>query len=141
MVRSHAEVRNSLVEQMHSLGLRIISSDATLESSVVRRTLPRVDDGFYGDGVAVLSDSAPASATISNMRVEDSSRAGIANFGASVSIAGTHVQCAALMLDGEIYDGYSFVFEDRGGNTCGCPIANGICKSASAGLAPPDPIQ
>ncbi len=138
--RANATVRGSLVEQSHDVGLAVAASDTLVEGTVVRATLPRLSDGFFGDGVAVFSaHDALASATITGALIADSPRAGLASFGAFVSLGSTRIQCAGYELEGEPFGGQDFVFEDRGGNGCGCPTADGVCVAESAGLAPPEP--
>jgi hypothetical protein len=132
-------VVGSLVEQSHEVGLFVAGSDALVEGTVVRDTLPCLLDGFFGDGIAVFSDQAPASATITGAFIADSARAGLSNFGAFVSLGSTRIQCAGYELEGEPYQGLDFVFEDLGENGCGCPTADGKCVAESAGLAPPEP--
>ena len=136
---ANATVRGSLVEQNHDIGLFVSSSDALVEGTVVRTTLPQASDGFFGDGIAVFSLEAPASATITGTLIADSARAGLSNFGAIVSLGSTRIQCAGYELEGEAYEDQDFVFEDRGDNGCGCPIADGKCAAVGAGLAPPEP--
>jgi hypothetical protein len=134
-----AHVQRSLIEQNRDIGLFVSGSDVSVEATVVRQTRARASDGLFGDGVVVFSERAPARATVSNVRIETSSRTGVANFGAFVSLGMTRIQCAAIALNGESYREQPFVFEDRGDNNCGCPIADSPCKSQSAGLVPPDP--
>jgi hypothetical protein len=95
-------VLGSLVEECHEFGLSVIGSDATLEASVVRATAARTADGLFGDGVAVFGPTAQAAAaTLSGVRIEESARAGLASFGAFVSLASTSIRCAAFELAGE----------------------------------------
>jgi len=49
------------------------------------------------------------------------------------------VQCASFDLEGEA-QGQAFTFEDRGGNRCGCPVADAECIAVSPGLEPPGAI-
>jgi len=50
----------------------------------------------------------------------------------------TSVQCAQFSLNGQTYGGGTFVFEDRGGNVCGCPPEEAACKVSTVELAPPE---
>ena len=138
--RASATVRGSLVEQNYDVGLLVMGSDATVEATVVRATQPAVADGFFGDGVSVVSHQGLASAALSVVLIDESARAGVASFGGMVSLHSVVVRCAAFALNGETYDGHDFDFEDGGGNACGCPQADGICKSVSAGLEPPEAL-
>jgi hypothetical protein len=85
----------------------------------------------------VLRNAAPASATVFNTSIEQSTRAGLTTFGATVSLGGSRIRCAAFALTGEPYLGSDFILEDGGGNTCGCDGDAGACKLVSVGLEPP----
>lgn len=142
--RANATIRGSFVAQNFDLGIFIGGSDVILDATVVRDTWARAA-GTFGDGVTVArgyaSDGEPpgASATMTNMAIERTARAGVSNFGAYLSLAGTVILCTPFALDGEIADGVDFVIEDLGNNACGCPTADGQCKAVSAGLTPPAP--
>jgi len=135
--RASATITGSLIEQNHDIGLLVSESDASVEASVIRATSPRVLDGLFGDGMVVVGDVAAGSATVIQSRIEDSTRAGVASFGASVSLESTRIQCAAFELAGEAFGTQAFAFDDRLNNLCGCPIANATCKVVTAGLEPP----
>jgi hypothetical protein len=135
-----ASVKGSLVERSHDIGLYVGGSDLVVEGTVVRDTLPRLSDGFFGDGLDVFGEEALASATITGGLVANSARAGLASFGASVSLGSTRIQCAGYELEGEPLEGQDFVFEDLGGNGCGCPTADDVCVVQSAWLEPPEPV-
>jgi hypothetical protein len=138
---ARATVSGLLVEQSRDAGVFVEGSEASIDHSVVRATLPRTFDGLFGDGIAALSLTAPTVTRITTTRVEQSARAGVSNFGASVAIASTHIQCGAFALEGDPFQGFGFAFEDGGGNACGCPNADGACKVVSSGLAPPDGLH
>jgi hypothetical protein len=144
--RANVTIRGSVVAQNHDIGIFIGGSDVIMDATVVRDTWPRAADGNFGDGVVVMSayvldgEPPPASATLTNMAIARSARAGLSSFGGDLSLAGTAITCAAFGLDGEVIDGDDFVIEDRGNNACGCPNADGQCTAVSAGLAPPTPL-
>ncbi len=139
--RASATLSGSLVEQNHEVGLFVLGSDASIDALVVRATSAQASNGLFGDGIAVASDIAPATAALARVRIDDSDRAGLSNFGASVSLGATRIGCAAFALAGEPLDGQDFHYEDRGDNLCGCPSADGDCKAVSAGLSPPEPVS
>jgi parallel beta helix pectate lyase-like protein len=139
-LRANATITGSLIEHTHEVGLLIAGSDANVEASIIRATSPRPGDGLYGDGVVVASFFGPAGATITRSRIDDSARAGLSSFGAFVALGSTHIRCAGIPLTGDPFDGQTFVLEDRGDNRCGCPSADGPCRSVSAGLEPPQPL-
>jgi hypothetical protein len=134
---SMATVTRSLVEHNQSFGVVVADSDGAIEASVVRATAARDLDGLFGDGIVVIGGSGAA---MSNVLIEESARAGLAGFGAFVSLGATHVRCAAFELEGESYAGKAHAFEDRGDNRCGCPSVDHACRVVSHGLAPPDPL-
>ncbi len=139
---SSAVVTGSLVERSHDLGLCVSDSEARLEGLVVRTTLARLADGQFGDGLVVVSEHGPARAVIAASWVTESARAGLASFGAEVTLGGSALNCNnAFDLTGELFLEQPFVFEDLGGNGCGCPEPSGACKAISAGLAPPESVD
>ncbi|RLB60052.1 MAG: hypothetical protein DRI90_14605 [Deltaproteobacteria bacterium] len=138
--RASANVTRSLIEHNHEFGLLVASSDANVDATVVRATLSNASYNLFGDGLSVLNKTAPGSATLTNLLIADSARAGLATFGSFVSLADTHIRCAAFPLNGEPFEGSDFELDDRGGNSCGCPTADDTCKLISAGLQPPDPL-
>lgn len=140
-----AVVKGSLVEDSHEVGVVVNLASATLEGLLVRATLPRASDGFFGDGVAVASafvQSTPtaAVAVVTHSRIEKNARAGLGNFGAQVALYGNALSCNAVDLNGESVLGLSPSFDDLGSNGCGCPEATIVCAAKSSGLAPPDAI-
>jgi len=94
-------------------------------------------EGTFGDGIDVWSEAAPASLTLTSSLIEGATRAGVASFGSTVSIADTVLECDQIVLDGEgDYD-----FDDRGGNTCRCDGTTEACKVLSSMLVPPPPPE
>jgi hypothetical protein len=51
--RSTAEVRSSLVEGNHDMGIQASGADVTIDSTVLRNTLPRASDAFFGRGLQI----------------------------------------------------------------------------------------
>jgi hypothetical protein len=135
---STATIRNSLVERNHVWGIGVLGSSATIESTLIRATLPN-DEGWFGDGIFVMSagDTRPAVVSLSSVVIESSARAGLSNFGGHVDMADTTIQCSAFDIEGEPFGEKPFVFNDLGGNLCGCPEANRACEVVSANLEPP----
>ncbi len=139
-MQATASVTRSLIEQNHEIGLAVIGSIVTLDATVVRDTWPAAADGLYGDGVSIVRRAAASSTAITNTLIADSSRAGLATFGAFVSLANSHLRCAAFELTGESHDSGDFEVVDSGGNLCGCPSSLDSCHLVSAGLDPPPPL-
>ncbi len=95
-------------------------------------------DGLFGDGVVVLSDRSPASAHVGNCAVQGSARAGLATFGAPVTLGESLFDCNRIHLNGETHEGAAFSFDDLGGNACECMGETLACKVQSAILEPPE---
>jgi len=138
--RSFAQVRNAIFERSHSAGIAVHDSDATLDNSWVLDTKAR-PDGLFGDGVMASSQGTLVTIVATGMRVERSARAGVSAFGGSVSLSDTAIVCYAFALNGSASAGRAFDIQDRGGNTCGCPLADDTCKLTSEALTPPDPLH
>jgi hypothetical protein len=138
-VTSNATIRTTLIDGSHDMDLFAAGGQVNVEASAVRNTVARAADGFYGDGVAVFGADAATLVTLSNVRIDESARAGFANFSATTSLGGTRIGCASFALAGERHQGQDYSFEDRGDNLCGCPTASDVCKVVSAGLQPPEP--
>ncbi|MEZ4301060.1 MAG: right-handed parallel beta-helix repeat-containing protein [Polyangiaceae bacterium] len=138
--RSSLLLRTSLIDGSHDFGVAVASSDLTVESTVVRGTLPGTD-GSAGDGIAVFTTTPdPSTATITGSRVESNARAGVSFFSAAVTLTSSAVVCNALDLDGEVtIEGQPNTFTD-GGNLCGCEVQSSTCVVWSAGLSPPSQI-
>ena len=139
--RGKATVLRSLLERCLDAGIVVTNADATLQSSIVRDVSARAVDGQYGDGVAawrleeMTDDPNPhASVTIEGSRIERSARAGIASFGATVSLTSSVLSCHPISLNGERDDDVDFTFDDRGSNLCGCDDAETSCKVLSSSL-------
>jgi hypothetical protein len=133
-------VRTSLVERSHGIAILVSGSTGTIESSLVVDTQPDGNDNF-GDGIVVAFESAPASVTLTGLRIDRSARAALGAFGAYVGLSGSALSCQAFDLDSEDYLGSAPELDDLGGNRCGCPDASLPCKAVSAGLQPPEAIE
>jgi hypothetical protein len=134
-------VTGSLIEENHDYGIVAMGSDVTIDGSVVRDTQAQPADGLFGDGIGILGVPVLGGrATLTRTLVEDSARAGIANFGALVELGATRVICATIDVTGETVANTEAVFDDGGDNLCGCPEADMTCKVVNAGLQPPTPV-
>ncbi|MDI3283432.1 right-handed parallel beta-helix repeat-containing protein [Polyangium sp. 15x6] len=139
--RANAEVYACLIEDNHESGIFVVNSDATIESTLVRGTTPnQYEQG--GDGITAASDPAfvstwgalPPSVAIAETRVENNTRAGIANFGSTIQVVSSQLVCHKFDLNGENEAGYDWSFEGSHDNLCGCPEPTGQCGAKSAGL-------
>jgi hypothetical protein len=136
---AHATLTNVLIEDNVDSGVAIANAQATLQSCVIRRTLADANARF-GDGLAVYSELAPASASVTATIVESSARGALSAFGATLSYAGTALRDQSFDLIGERIGQSAYVIENLGGNCCDCPTANDECVVESAGFEPPAPL-
>lgn len=133
-----------VIADNHRVGITVLSSAATLRHGSVRGTLVSAADGNYGDGISVQTREGPASLFVDRCSLEGNARAGLSNFGASVTLGGSELTCNAIDLNGETtYAAYdnAFTFEDTGGNTCGCGDTDVQCAVQSSGLEPQPPPE
>ena len=113
---ANVTLRGSLVEGNHEAGVIAVGADLCLEATVVSETQP--SQAGFGDGVTVAYLMVPASLTIIDSQIEHNQRAGVSNFGSTVTIGSTGIDCHPIDLDGETYKQLSAVFSDLGGNDC-----------------------
>jgi len=137
---SNIVVRWSRIERCLGFGMLLRDPSALVEGTAVTDTKSGAD-GLFGDNVAVISHYGPAAAAFSGMLISGSERAGIANFGANVSIERTRLDCNSIDLDGEVYAERAFAFEAATDNDCGCHGVAHDCKVLSTSLTPPDPLD
>ncbi len=132
----------SVVQHNHRTGLFVGGSDAVVERSVVRDTLP-TPAGFFGDGVTVVNRGETGSEgnlLMRDSRIEHNLRAGLAVFGATAALAGSVVSCNAFELTTDVIFDKPATLKDDGGNFCGCPQVSDSCHAVSPGLEPPEPL-
>lgn len=139
--------RQVVIDNCIGGGLAVAAADVVVEDLVVRDTQPQVGTNDFGDGVVVSSylvftpDLYPSTLELTRATVTGNARAGIANFGATISLGEGHMQCNGIDLDGERAAGLDFTFEDWGDNFCGCEAEPGECQVMSSGLSPPMPVM
>jgi len=132
-----AEVYVSAIDGNLDQGISVFGASLLLDGSAVDGTAAR-PDGLFGDGIAVVHQGVPGVATLTRSRVATATRAGMANFGSTVSLATSLLECSPIQLNSEIFDGVTATFVNGGGNDCGCASDRDTCKAISAGLAPPE---
>lgn len=118
-----------------SSGVLLSRATGSIVDTLVSDTIATAA-GELGDGIAVVSRSQDA-VELSGVRVERSARAGVSSFGAAVRLGAVVLECNAIDLDGETNFGAEALFDDGGGNACGCDGQSRPCKALSASLAPP----
>jgi len=140
LIGSNAYFFDSLIRNAKGHGIWMTRSALQMKDSRILQTTPRQSTALYGDGITALNDS---SANLERNLIEDSSRAGIANFGSEIRLIDNILQCAAFELHEEKYPFvmpiYNPRWDDDGGNLCGCPSANNDCVAISVGLQAPEP--
>ncbi len=147
LLEAHATgtVRASLIERNRDWGLGVTGAEATVETTLVRNTLPRDYDGGFGDGIALTTlwfgsnNTFPARLDLTGVQIETSARAGVGNFSGHVSLANSKVACNAIDLACELLEeNLAWQFEDLGGNDCSCGDETTPCKVLTNGIAPPE---
>lgn len=141
LVRSSVYFGNGEIDRATGFGVVVSRSHLQMHESLVAASRPFSGPFPFGDGIAAVNDS---SVFLYANHIEDSHRAGIANFGSTIALQNnTVLQCSGFEVTGEDYPLPTdrFVFNDLGGNRCGCGYLLGKCVAVSTGLSPPDPLQ
>lgn len=123
---AQATVSRSLVDENQYIGILVAGSEATVQDTVVRGTLPRASDQQCGRGMGVqlacsmLADttltcdrSVPAKATVRGSLITQNHSEGIHVLASAATIEETVISATATRLDGEFGDGMA-VFSDLG---------------------------
>ena len=133
-------VHATIVEHSAEAGIAVLGSSAVVDGCLVSDSHPSPALGA-GDGIIVVSNPQPASATITATRIEQSTLAAIAAWGGSVGVGRSALACQAFDIDTEVFDGHAAELEDLGDNTCGCEEVTATCKAVTAALTPPAPLE
>ena len=134
--RSSVVISESVLEENSEAGLFIAESDAVIVATSIRG-VSSAPSNQLGDGVVVYAENAPASAIISAVRVEQSERAAISNFGGTVELQSSLLLCNGLDLSTQRLAMYGGILRDRGGNRCGCPEPSETCEMADEPITAP----
>jgi len=132
---STASIRDSLIEDNRDIGVYMSDSNLSVEKTIVRGTKPTYDDSQklrFGDGIAVMRESRPTNATLTDLYVENNARFNISNFGAVVNLYSSTLLCGGkgdgndnVSTQGtQEFPGYFGIGET---NHCGCPEATKPC--------------
>jgi len=131
--RSTLTLERSTIANTISLAVLVTESDATL-AQVWIRDVASLPDGTVGDGLDVSGTSTLGG---SNVRIENTARAGIAMFDTSVvTLASATLACNAIPLDAE----ETAAFTSGGNVVCSCGATTSACQVLSSDLQPPSPI-
>jgi hypothetical protein len=137
VVNGHLNLVDSIVLGSNFAGIRLHESTAVITDNTIMLTHPRLSDGFFGDGVdAFLCPEV----ILTGNYIGHSARAGVASFGSTMKLGSNDIACAGYELEYEEYYGVPGVFQNDGGNECGCPIADGVCVAETAGVTPPEAL-
>ena len=112
-----------------------LGGEAVVTKSTIRDVLAHPTQG-WGDGLAAIQQG-DTSLTIDEVVITNVARAGIASFGAPVTVTATYSWCNGFHLNGEPFAGRDATFDDLGGNHCGCGDSEEPCKVVSEDLSPP----
>jgi hypothetical protein len=93
--------------------------------------------GAFGDGVVAWNGSY---VIMEENHIFSSERAAVSNFGSYVAMDSNSMACQSFDMDGEPFCGLNFIYDDLGGNVCGCPVPDGVCHVVSSSLQPPPPV-
>lgn len=131
------------IDENFDAGLLLEGTHATVNEIMVVNTYSTVAAGKFGDAIQVLGDPGfpEASALIQGAYVEGSHRAGVAVYGAAVSIQDSALECNPIDLNGQDIGERMFAFTDEGGNQCGCGGEQKDCRVLSTDLEPPRPME
>lgn len=140
---STATILSSLVERNYQTGILVEGSMATIEATTIRETWQEAAGGIYGDSLVVMTSMSVgqiSTATLVDCSLEDSPRAGIANFGGLVILRDNALTCNAIDLNGQSSELFPYEFDDQGGNGCSCEQSSADCRVMTNELQPPVPV-
>jgi len=138
-IESALTLVDSSVERNYEFGI-VVTGTNDIEHTRVEGALAR-PDGLVGDAVAVWSGEQPGVLSLMRSRIADAARAGITSFSATATLHEVVLDCNAIHLNGTDSGFGPFVFEDQGGNTCGCNAETTPCAVRSEKLEPPSPLD
>lgn len=139
--RADLVLRASAVHGCRDSGVVVIGSDGAIAGTLVTTVSGRSADGLFGDGVDAFSLDGPASVTLDASRIEANARAGLAVFGADVTLSNSAFECNPIQLDVETFENLAPSLSDEGGNACACASPPEECRASSSNLAPPEPLR
>ncbi|WP_437621938.1 right-handed parallel beta-helix repeat-containing protein [Sorangium sp. So ce1151] len=136
--RGSARLSNVLIERNSNVGVFLSDSDATVESTRIADTLGPTPEGMNGCGIlAYNNETGQANVVVRDSAIERSAAAGIYNLGATVQIASTTFTCEPLDIVRYVDEASLAVYEDLGGNVCGCEGRTIDCRAEPTSIEPP----
>jgi hypothetical protein len=136
---AHAEISHSRVNGATVAAATIINSSANMFNVLFENML--ASPTGFGDGVVVHSLTYDASLSLDASVIRVAERAGLAGFGAPVTLKNTTLECVAIDIVADDSAGKAASFEDQGGNVCRCGDVEQACKAQSPQLEPPPPLD
>ncbi|WP_437521417.1 right-handed parallel beta-helix repeat-containing protein [Sorangium sp. So ce726] len=111
--RASVTVRASILERNRDMGISVSSSDATIETTIIRDTESRESDGLAGYGILVENITEtrdPASVALRGCRLEQNHMAGMVVFDSDATVEDTVVSETQPVSDER--GGYGIYVED-----------------------------
>ncbi|MBW2524570.1 MAG: right-handed parallel beta-helix repeat-containing protein [Deltaproteobacteria bacterium] len=142
---SSGTVRGSIIEQNHEVGVLVMGSESTIESSVVRGTLPLAHHPAFGRGVTVqmlcwdtpaglaCDPTVPSSAHIRGSLIDSNQDTGLLVYGSEVRVEASIVRDTSPRADDLLGDGIAVVASELGASAT--VEHSHVTRSARAGLA------
>ncbi|XXY54871.1 right-handed parallel beta-helix repeat-containing protein [Sorangium sp. So ce269] len=136
--RGSARLSNVLIERNSNVGVFLSDSDATVESTTIADTLGPTPEGMNGCGIlAHNNETGQANVVVRDSAIARSAAAGIYNLGATVQIGSTTFTCEPLDIVRYVDEASLAVYEDLGGNVCGCEGRTIDCRAEPTSIEPP----
>jgi hypothetical protein len=81
-------LNGTLIERNHAVGVFITGAEATLAATAVRATQPAEADSPLGDGILVMDEESPSSATVVATESTGNARSGLLYVGSAGHLSG-----------------------------------------------------
>lgn len=129
-------VAHSRIERVADAGIAVFDAAGSADNVAIDG-VAAAQDATFGDGIDVFGGgTVTPTMTVTRSSVFRAARAGIANFASVVGLVDSRIGCNGIDVNGESTDTVPFVFDDQGGNLCGCETEE-PCKVLSTDLQPP----
>ncbi|MBW2524279.1 MAG: hypothetical protein JRI23_08900 [Deltaproteobacteria bacterium] len=96
---------------------------------------------LFGDGLLAVTTVDVPYVNLTDSLIVDSTRAGVASFGAVVDLSGTTIDCADIDIAISEAAGAAPILTDLDANRCGCGETTVECRALTAALEAPDPPE
>jgi len=136
--QAKAIITNSFLFSNFEAGILMLDSDDfpfvsnIIQGNAIQGSLPL--HGILGDGITLMNSG---SELVQN-NVSNNARAALALLGSLGRVKDNHFVCSgAFDVQSDGLDGEQSIYDDRGGNVCGCGSSLGPCAPASSAPALP----